>query len=280
MPKGKKCAFVYNLDIDGPSLWLGGGYASGAPYFGTTVSKGEFGPREGLPRLLDILDRLDLKVSFGIPGHTALSYPEICKRVVAEGHEVCYHGFIHEATYKLTREQEEAVMIKGLATLKDVLGVTPKGYINTSFEISPNTNELIEKYGFLHCLTQSASEFFPYRLRVGDVVTLDGPIIRGRETKVLEIPFNYYMDDFPHFDFIYGTQTGLQDPEKVFGIFRSFFNYMYEKVPGGVMRMMAHPQVSGHAHIVSHVESMLKYVQSHRDVWMARAIDIASAYED
>ena len=41
MPKGKKCAFVYNLDIDGPALWLGGGYGSigGAPYYSTTGRK-------------------------------------------------------------------------------------------------------------------------------------------------------------------------------------------------------------------------------------------------
>jgi peptidoglycan-N-acetylglucosamine deacetylase len=278
MPAGKKCAFFYFVDVDGPDLWMGGGFQK-TP-LPTTVSRGVFGPQEGLPRLLDLFKEMDMKVTFAIPGHVAESFPGQCKRVVAEGHEVAHHGYHHENVSNMTREEEKAVFIKGTEALKRVLGVEPKGYDQHSADVSVHTHELLEELGFEYGMTEQASEFYPYRMRVGDVITLDGPLRWGRETKVVEIPWNWYMDDFPYFDFIFGTQTGLRDPRTVFPIYKDFFDYMYENAPGGVMHIHIHPQCSGHAHILPRMKEFLTYVKSHEDVWFPRAIDVARAYVD
>jgi peptidoglycan-N-acetylglucosamine deacetylase len=278
MPPGKKCAFFYFIDVDGPDLWIGGGFESKP--LPTTVSRGTYGPREGLPRLLNLFKKMDLKFTFAIPGHIAETFPEECKRIVAEGHEIAHHGYHHEDVTKMTREEEMAVMIKGTESLKKVLGVKPEGYDQFSPSVSVNTHEILEELGFVYAMTEQESEFNPYRMRVGDVIRLDGPITFGRKTKVVEIPWNWYLDDFPYFDYIWATQTGLRDPRTVFPIYKDFFDYMYENVPGGVMHIHIHPQVSGHAHILPRMEEFLQYVKSHQDVWMPRAIDVARAFED
>jgi len=278
MPKGKKCAFAYCVNMDAVALWIGGGFL--ATPLPTTISKGEFGPREGAGRILDVLKKLDIKCSFGIPVHTAESFPEICKRVVAEGHEVMYHGYMHEDVSKMPKEKEEAVMRRGLATLKNVLGVDAVGYDQHSSDVSPNTHELLEKLGFEYAITEMASEFLPYRIRVGDHVPLDGPMKHGRETKVVQIPWSWFLDDFPYHDYIWGTQTGLRTPREVISIYKDFFHYMYENVPGGVMRLVNHDQVSGHAHVIPRLEEFLRYVKSFPDVWVATCKEIADAYVD
>ena len=86
MPKGKKCAFIYDLHVDGPCLWFGGGFSSNP--LPTSVSRGEFALREGLPRMLALLRKLDLKCTFAVPGHDAESFPDRCRKIVEDGHEV------------------------------------------------------------------------------------------------------------------------------------------------------------------------------------------------
>jgi len=278
MPKGKKCAFIYDLHVDGPCLWFGGGFSTNP--LPTSVSRGEFALRERLPRMLGLLRKLDLKCTSARPGPDAESFPEQCRKIVEDGHEVIYHGYIHENVTKMTREQEEGVMRRGIEALQKVLGVTPKGYAQHSPDVSPHTRELIEKLGMVHSMTSMASEFMPFRMRVGDVVTLDGPIKWGRETDVVEIPWCWYLDDWPYFDYIYGVQAGLRDPGQVFETYRAYFDYMYDNVPGGVMRLVHHPQVVGHAHIIPHIEAFLKHIKALKDVWIARCIDVAQAFSD
>ena len=56
------------------------------------LSQGQYGNRQGMPRILDILAKSDVKASFFVPAVTALLYPDEQRRVVAEGHEIGIHG--------------------------------------------------------------------------------------------------------------------------------------------------------------------------------------------
>ena len=54
------------------------------------------GPHPELtPRLLDILSKEQAKAAFFLVGHQAERYPEIVKRIEAEGHTVGHHSFSH-----------------------------------------------------------------------------------------------------------------------------------------------------------------------------------------
>src|SRR5689334_17184117 len=66
MPKGKRFAVCFTFDVDVTSLWLG------CFKFHTMnpLSRGEFGIRFGLGRILDLLDKYDIKATFYLPGHT------------------------------------------------------------------------------------------------------------------------------------------------------------------------------------------------------------------
>ena len=50
---------------------------------------------ENTPRLLDMLKQRGIKATFFVVGQCAAEYPDIMKRIVAEGHEIANHSWSH-----------------------------------------------------------------------------------------------------------------------------------------------------------------------------------------
>ena len=58
-----------------------------------------------VPRILRLLARRDIPVTFFIPGHTIETYPDVCRMIVDAGHEVGLHGYAHEFNPALSAGQ-------------------------------------------------------------------------------------------------------------------------------------------------------------------------------
>ena len=67
---------------------------------------GQYGNRVGVPRILEMLKRHDVKATFYVPAVAALLHPDEQRRVIAEGHEIGIHGWIHELNSVLPYEAE------------------------------------------------------------------------------------------------------------------------------------------------------------------------------
>lgn len=61
------------------------------------------GVEHGLPKLLDLLDELDVRATFFTTGEVAERYPESVRRLVRDGHELACHGMTHRAFPSLDR---------------------------------------------------------------------------------------------------------------------------------------------------------------------------------
>ena len=92
-----------SFDWDGVSVWMAGG-ASDA----RSLSRGEFGPRVGVPRLLELCDRLGVTATFFAPGHTVETFPETAAAIAAAGHEIAAHGYVHEDFEQLSLDEARA----------------------------------------------------------------------------------------------------------------------------------------------------------------------------
>ena len=98
---GARCAFALSFDSDHETNELrDGGQSIGR------LSQGQYGARQGVPRILEILGRAGVKASFFVPAVTALLYPDEQRRVTAEGHEIGIHGWIHERNSELPADAE------------------------------------------------------------------------------------------------------------------------------------------------------------------------------
>src|SRR3954466_8597053 len=121
-PGGAKCAVALSFDSDHETNELReAGESIGR------LSQGQYGNRQGVPRILEILKKHDVKASFFVPAVTALLYPDEQRRVVAEGHEVAIHGWIHERNSVLPLEAERDLQMRSADVLETITGIRPVG---------------------------------------------------------------------------------------------------------------------------------------------------------
>ena len=254
MPSSTVCL---TFDFDAMSVWLGFDHVTPA-----MLQRGEYGARVAVPRLLQMLEAEDIPATFFIPGHTIESFPEACEAVLAAGHEIAHHSYAHQDPSGQTPGEERADMERALGAL-DRLGVQPAGFRSPSADMSAVTMELLEEHGFLYDSSLMADDFTPYRPRIGDEVTAQSPLRRGREARLWELPMSFELDDWPHFQFVFSPyRVGLSAPSKVLEIWQGEFDYMHERIDGGVLNVAMHPQVIGRGHRMLMLEQFVAHCRA------------------
>jgi len=263
------------FDFDAMSVWIGS-MKSNNP---SMISRGEFGAT-ALPRILDLARRHNILATFFVPGHTALAFPDLVKRIADEGHELGHHGWVHENPADFDEAGERLNLERGFEALHKAAGVRPTGYRSPAWDFSPNSVNLLAEHGFLYDSSCMANDFYPYYLRSGDKWSLDGPYEFGETKNLVEIPATWGLDDFPPFEFILGGNTGLSAPSAVEEVWRGDFDYAHEHCPGGVYDLTMHPQVIGRGHRLLMLERLIEHFKSHDGVVFETMSTYAQRWKD
>lgn len=271
LPEGKKMALTLTFDFDSASVWMES-FGKSSPVY---VSRGEYGAVVGVPRILDLLHKYNLKTTFFIPGHTADTYPEVCKEIVSRGHEVGHHGYVHEDPTDLTLEVEDVILQRGFETL-DKIGVKPIGYRSPGFDFSPNTLMLLEKYGIKYDSSLMGNDFYPYcpapcHVNFDKENTFDEP------SSVVEMPCSWFLDDWPHAEFVM-TRAGMKPQSQIYEIWKTTFDYGIKNMPNALLNVALHPQVSGRAHMITMLEEFINHALEN-DAWIAPFEEILKRVE-
>lgn len=265
------------FDFDAISIWIGP-FGAKSP---SMISRGEFGAI-GVERLLKLLADRGLRATFFVTGHTAETYPDSLRAIVAAGHEVGHHGYLHENPCALeSREREEQVLLRGLEALDKVAGVRPVGYRSPAWDNSPHTIELLVQHGFRYESSLMGKDFEPHWCRLGDVIQADGPYLFGQPVDLVEMPVSWILDDWPHFEYLSlggRISPGLSAPSKVEEVWRGEFDFMYRDVPGGVYTLTMHPQVIGRGHRLLMLERLVDYFAQHEGVLFTTLGEAAEAF--
>jgi len=272
----EKISVCLTFDFDAISLWLGGFRATSL----SAISRGEFG-RVGAERLLTLLREQNIRSTWFIPGHSAETYPHIVEQLVAGGHEIGNHGYLHSRPK--SPEDEAAILNRGNDVLTRMTGRRPLGYRSPGAGLSYNMVELLCERGFAYDSSLMADDFSPYYLRRGDVASDDGPYLFGKPIDVVEIPFTWGLDDFPAFEYVTsraGIQPGLSSPSAVYEIWAGDFDYLYDRIGEGVYTLTMHPQVIGRGHRLLMLERLIRHIQSHRGVEFKTMLEVATAWKE
>lgn len=233
------------FDFDAVSSWIARGLTTPTP-----VSRGEFGVI-GAERILELLKKHGIQTTWFIPGHTIETYPDMCKRVVDDGHEIGHHGWTHIPPARFTRAEEEAELVRASRNIEDLCGRTARGYRSPAWDLSEHTIDLLLEHGFFYESSQMGHDYLPYYARRGDVVELHEPMVFGEETSLIEMPISWTLDDFPHFEYIRLDSTimaGLKSAKAVLGNWFDDFVYMQKTLEWGVVTYTFHPMVIGRGH--------------------------------
>ena len=271
----EKISVCLTFDFDAISLWLGGFRATSL----SAISRGEFG-RVGAERLLAILREQNIRSTWFIPGHSAETYPQIVEQLVAGGHEIGNHGYLHSRPK--SPEDEAAILERGNDVLTRMTGRRPLGYRSPGAVLSYNMVELLRERGFAYDSSLMGDDFSPYYLRRGDLASNDGPYVFGNPIDVVEIPFTWGLDDFPAFEYVTsraGIQPGLASPSAVYEIWAGDFDYLYDRIGEGVYTLTMHPQVIGRGHRLLMLERLIRHIQSHRGVEFKTMLEVATSWK-
>jgi peptidoglycan/xylan/chitin deacetylase (PgdA/CDA1 family) len=274
LPPGKKIAVNLGTDFDAQALWLGA-FNRPTP---AAMSRGEFGAKVGVPRLLELYRRFDITTTWFTPGHTVDTFSEECRQVLEAGHEFGHHGYYHEIPPGITRDTERRLMELAFDSFKNVLGVQPTGYRSPYWDYSDNTLDLIEEFGFDYDTSLMARDLVPYHPQPWQVNWEKGNVA-GKASHVLELPVNWYLDDFPPLAYT-GPQAGMQDTETILRRWRDIFDYAYDNVDNPVYATCVHPQIIGQAHHMMWYEKLIEHIAGKDGVWFATMADIAATWVD
>lgn len=80
------------------------------------------GPKGDTARILDVLKQKGVKATFFLVGAQANSYPDIVKRIAAEGHQIGSHTYNHCNLEYLTESEITQELFKTAATLRALTG--------------------------------------------------------------------------------------------------------------------------------------------------------------
>jgi peptidoglycan/xylan/chitin deacetylase (PgdA/CDA1 family) len=220
------------------------------------LSHAEFGPRVGVPRILELLAREAIPSTWFVPGHSLVTFTENTDAILAGGHEVACHGWYHEDFADLDDGAQRDILDRSIAAVAERTGEPPRGFRAPYWALGWRTLELVEGAGFVYDSSLMAGDHYPYRVRHGDRHTVADGSTWGKEGRLVEVPVYWALDDWPFFEPGNG-RDGLTAPPRVLEIWTAELRYAYEHSPGGLLMVTMHPECIGRGHRMAMLEAFI-----------------------
>lgn len=250
-PDGARCAVALSFDSDHDTFELRDGGRSIS-----ALSQGQFGARQGVPRIKALLARYGIPATFFVPAVTAIHYPDEQRGLVAEGHEIGLHGWIHERNTLLDDDVERDLQFRAADTLEAITGKRPVGIRTPSWDFSDNTLRISVEMGLLYDSSLMA-DLDCYEL-----------LLDGRPCGVTELPVEWIRDDAAYL--VMDRWGGLRPqiaPSDILDIFRREFDAAHDE--GGLFQLTMHPDIIGHRSRLWVLDELIAHIRSRGDVWFA-----------
>ena len=262
-PNGARLAVSFSLMFEGGGQPISGAggvipdpIENGVPDLPTNAFFA-YGHYEGIPRLLDLMDRHGVKLSSFMIAKAVETSPELAREIVRRGHEAAAHGRVWDNSYQLPRYEEKRFIADSVETIQRVTGQKPIGWNAYWMRNSIHILETLQDLGFLYHIDEpSRDEPFIIPVRGRDFVT---------------VPYTFHMNDIVAFPFEGWNPAAYEQA------LRDEFDQLYEE--GAHRRRMMvvslHDRISGHPGRVRVLDRFLTYARGKADVWFARKDEIA-----
>ena len=247
-PDNKRIAVMMAFDLDAETMWTTRG--DGNHDHITNLSRGAYGPKQGVPRILDMLDVYGVKATFFIPGVIAEHYPLVVKEISRRGHEIGFHGYLHEESTATSYEEEDATMTRCETIIKDLTGQSMAGHRGPGGVIHDYSLRLFLEHGYLYSSNWRDS---------------DGPFLHtidGRQVPLVELPKDSIFDDTAY-DFYTDSapeRYELKSPREMLEIWKDEFDSLAAE--GRMINFVLHPQFIGRASRVNMLSELIGYMLS------------------
>jgi allantoinase len=265
-PDGKRLAFYIALNIEHfepgkPSTALFPPTAS-LPVDPLNHGWRDYGPRVGIWRMIDLLDRYELRASVLLNSDVCAAYP----RIMAAGRERrwawCAHGFNNSSLWTgMDPDEERAAFARLLEAFEAGTGTRPKGWLGPALTETAASPQIFAEQGLTYLLDWCADDQ-PFPLAV-----------EGH--RMISVPYSIEVNDIPCF-LGHGMSGGEFEQTMV-----DQFEVLHDEAQERgvlVMSISLHPFLINQPFRHRYLERFLARVVEHDDVWMTTSDDIADWY--
>lgn len=260
-PKGARVAVALSFDMDAETGFLRSGNYSPQP-----LSRGEYGPRVGVPRILKLLEKYGVPVTFFVPAVSGQLHTDTIDAILKSPlkHEIGVHGWVHERLTDVSPEEERDLTRRAFDYWTKRLGHKPAGIRTPSWDFTDTTLSLIRELGFLYDSSLMGDDR-PYEI-----------VAEGEPTGLVELPVEWILDDFTYYSYDRPSSAyHRMGDSDVLEIYRAEFDKAYEE--GTLFLLTMHPFVSGHRSRIAALEKLLVHIKSKPGVWFATHEQVARA---
>ncbi|MFD7663580.1 polysaccharide deacetylase family protein [Streptomyces sp. NPDC059788] len=262
-PDGARVAFYVGLNvehyrIDRPSTSIFPGTAGLAP---DPLNYGwrDYGPRVGIWRLIESLDRHGLRASVMLNSEVTRHYPQIVEAGRRRGWAWIAHGR-DNSTFQadMAVDEERAFLTEVVATIEKATGRRPRGWLGPALTETFRTPRLLAELGLDYVLDW-ANDDQPYRLNVPGM---------------LSVPYSIEVNDISLF-----VGKSLSGPDFV-RIVKDQLDQLYadSEHSGRVMSLVLHPFVVNQPFRHKYLDQALEHIANHPGVWLTTSDEIAGHY--
>jgi peptidoglycan/xylan/chitin deacetylase (PgdA/CDA1 family) len=260
-PNGARCAVAITFDMDAESL-LHLNFREAAPDRVAMSSMLRYGPEVAIPRILRLFRQFGLKQTFFIPGWCIDTYPRAIAAIVADGHEIAHHGWLHAKPNMQTPDAEHESLVKGIEAIVRATGSRPVGYRAPAFGFSGSSLKFLAAEGFQYDSSLKGAET-PYLISTGNA-------------DLVELPTDLTLDDWTQYVCLkdFGYMLPIASPGRAMEVFRAEFDAIWRH--GGLWNAVWHPFVSGRLSRADAIIELIEYMQAKGGVWFATLAEIAA----
>jgi peptidoglycan/xylan/chitin deacetylase (PgdA/CDA1 family) len=216
----------------------------------------QYGIKAGAPRVLDLLSRYGVPATFTAAAVSLERAPDLARRIVADGHEVCSHGWRWIHQFRMGEDEERAFIHRAVVSIERTTGRRPRGWLSR-YLFTPSTRRLLVEAGFTYHMDDYSDDrpfwdhvdgrpilVLPYALDSNDMKMWTAPATTPADW------LQYAVDTF---DWLH--REGAHAPR--------------------MMSLGVHLRIIGRPGRIGYLERFIRHVRRHDGVWLATRAEIA-----
>jgi allantoinase len=206
----------------------------------------EYGNRVGFWRMLEVLDRLQIKPALAINGSAISAYEPISRAAHQRGWEFIGHGYSQKNMQKVENERED--IRKTADAIESFTGRRPRGWLGPGLTETWETPDLLVEEGYHY---------------VCDWVLDDQPtILKTRTNPIVNIPYTQECNDVAMMLIQHHKASEYRDRA-----IDQFEQLYADAAPSArVMALVVHPYIMGVPHRLRYFREALEHIRAKPEV--------------
>ena len=221
----------------------------------------DYGNRVGIWRLMELLDKHNIRASVLLNSDLCEHYPIIIEEGKKRGWEYLGHGTSNSVLLGGKSEVEEKqIVTTTLDVITKFVGEPPIGWLGPALQETFSTPDILAEAGIKYlCDWCCDDQPFPMKVKKGTLIS---------------VPYSLDLNDIPAFLMHHMT------PEQFSQMIKDQFDTFYREGSNQarVMCIAIHPFLIGHAYRIGWLDKALQHIKTHHDVWFTTGKEIAAWY--